>query len=137
MMEAVETVLKSAGLDQKLIKTERFAAGELTAERRAIVERLEEAAAGNPIRITVNGKTRTVRYDSKLETILENSRAAGLPAPFACKAGVCATCRARLIKGEVEMIRQFALSQDEIEQGYILTCQAIPISDDVEIDFDA
>ena len=137
MMEAVETVLKSAGLDQKLIKTERFGAGELTAERRAIVERLEEAAAGKPIRITVNGKTRTVRYDPKLETILENSRAAGLPAPFACKAGVCATCRARVIKGEVEMIRQFALSQDEIERGYILTCQAIPISDNVEIDFDA
>lgn len=137
MMEAVETCLCQAGLDPACIKSERFTAGELSAERRAAVEQLEQQAAGKPIRITINGKRRTVTYNPELESILENSRAAGLPAPFACKAGVCATCRAKVVKGEVEMIRHFGLSQDEIDRGYILTCQAIPISDDVEIDFDA
>ena len=137
MMEAVETGLRQAGLDPASIKSERFTAGELSEERRAAVEQLEQQAAGKPIRITINGKRRTVTYKPELESILENSRAAGLPAPFACKAGVCATCRAKVVKGEVEMIRHFGLSQDEVDRGYVLTCQAIPISDDVEIDFDA
>lgn len=137
MMEAVETGLCEAGLDRACVKSERFTAGELSAERRAAVEQLEQQAAGKPIRITINGKRRTVTYNPALESILENSRAVGLPAPFACKAGVCATCRAKVVKGQVEMIRHFGLSQDEIDRGYVLTCQAIPISDDVEIDFDA
>ena len=137
MMEAVETGLCQAGLDPACIKSERFTASELSPERRAAVDQLEQQAAGKPIRITINGKRRTVTYRPELGSILENIHAAGLPAPFACKAGVCATCRARVVKGKVEMIRHFGLSQAEIERGYVLTCQAIPISDDVEIDFDA
>jgi ring-1,2-phenylacetyl-CoA epoxidase subunit PaaE len=137
MMEAVETGLLQAGLEPACIKSERFTASALSDERRAAVKQLEQQAAGKPIKITINGKRRTIAYDAALESILENSRAAGLPAPFACKAGVCATCRAKVVKGEVEMIRHFGLSQDEIDRGYILTCQAIPLSDDVEIDFDA
>lgn len=137
MMDAVETALVEAGLDRSRIRSERFTASELSADRSAAMQQLEQQAAGKPIKVTVNGKRRTVTYDPALESILENSRAAGLPAPFACKAGVCATCRARLVRGKVEMIRNFGLSQDEIERGFILTCQAIPVSDDVEIDFDA
>lgn len=137
MMEAVEAGLSGAGLEPNRIKSERFTAGELSAEWRAAVEQLEQQAAGKPIKITISGKRRTLTYKPELGSILENSQAAGLPAPFACKAGVCATCRAKVVKGEVEMIRHFGLSQDEIDRGYILTCQAIPISDDVEIDFDA
>ncbi|MFA6031481.1 MAG: 2Fe-2S iron-sulfur cluster-binding protein [Myxococcota bacterium] len=137
MMEAVEASLIKAGLDENRIKSERFTAGELSEERREVVEQLEKQAAGRSIRITINGKRRTVIYDPALESILENSRAAGLPAPFACKAGVCATCRAKVLRGKVEMIRHFGLSDEEIERGYVLTCQSIPMSDDVEIDFDA
>lgn len=137
MMDAVETALVEAGLDRSRIRSERFTASELSADRSAAVQQLEQQAAGKPIKVTINGKRRTVLYDPALESILENGRAAGLPAPFACKAGVCATCRARLVRGKVEMIRNFGLSQDEIDRGYILTCQAIPVSDDVEIDFDA
>lgn len=137
MMEAVEASLAEAGLDPNRIKSERFTAGELSKEQREAVEQLEQQAAGRSIKITINGKRRTVIYDPTLESILENSRAAGLPAPFACKAGVCATCRAKVVRGKVEMIRHFGLSDDEIERGYILTCQGIPMSDDVEIDFDA
>ncbi len=137
MMEAVEHGLRQAGVDPASIRSERFTAGELSSERRAAVAKLEQQAAGKPIRVSINGKRRTIAYQPELESILENSRAAGLPAPFACKAGVCATCRAKVIKGKVEMIRHFGLSQEEIDRGYVLTCQAIPVSDDVEIDFDA
>jgi ring-1,2-phenylacetyl-CoA epoxidase subunit PaaE len=137
MMDAVETALAEAGLDPGRIRSERFTAGELSEDRREAMQQLERQAAGKPIKVALNGKRRTVTYDPALESILENTRAAGLPAPFACKAGVCATCRARLIRGKIEMIRNFGLSQDELDRGYILTCQAIPVSDDVEIDFDA
>lgn len=137
MMDCVEGALVQAGLDPALIKSERFCADELSTARREEVDRLELQAAGKPIKVTINGKRRALTYDPARESILENARAAGLPAPFACKAGVCATCRARVVRGKVEMIRNFGLSAEELERGYILTCQAIPLSDDVEIDFDA
>lgn len=136
-MDCVEGALVQAGLDPARIKSERFCAGELSTARREEVDRLELQAAGKPIKVTINGKRRVLNYDPARESILENARAAGLPAPFACKAGVCATCRARVVRGKVEMIRNFGLSAEELERGYILTCQAIPLSDDVEIDFDA
>lgn len=57
--------------------------------------------------------------------------------PFACKGGVCGTCRARVVEGEVEMVRNFALEPDEVERGFVLTCQSLPVSDRVTVDFDA
>ena len=56
--------------------------------------------------------------------------------PFACKGGVCGTCRAKVVDGEVTMRRNFALEDDEVEAGFVLTCQTLPVSDTVTIDFD-
>ena len=56
--------------------------------------------------------------------------------PFACKGGVCCTCKAKLIEGQVDMQVNYGLEDDEIADGYILTCQALPISDKVVVDFD-
>ena len=56
--------------------------------------------------------------------------------PFACKGGVCGTCRARVTEGEVTMRRNFALEADEVAAGYVLTCQALPVTDQVTVDFD-
>jgi ring-1,2-phenylacetyl-CoA epoxidase subunit PaaE len=57
--------------------------------------------------------------------------------PFACKGGVCGTCRARVRAGEVRMRRNFALDPAEVAAGYVLTCQSVPVSDEVTIDYDA
>ncbi len=57
-------------------------------------------------------------------------------APYACKGGVCGTCRARLVSGEVAMERNYALEQDEIDAGFVLACQSQPVSDTVSLDFD-
>ncbi|HUQ65680.1 MAG TPA: 1,2-phenylacetyl-CoA epoxidase subunit PaaE [Flavitalea sp.] len=70
-------------------------------------------------------------------TILEGALQLGVDLPFACKGGVCATCRAKLTVGEVEMDTNYALEEDEISAGYILTCQSHPRSAVVQIDFDA
>ncbi|MBL7791100.1 MAG: 2Fe-2S iron-sulfur cluster binding domain-containing protein [Saprospiraceae bacterium] len=70
------------------------------------------------------------------ETILEAALKAGADLPFACKGGVCGTCRAKLIEGQVDMDRNYALEPDELEAGFILTCQSHPKSDKVMVDFD-
>jgi ring-1,2-phenylacetyl-CoA epoxidase subunit PaaE len=69
--------------------------------------------------------------------ILDSARLAGLPAPYACKAGVCATCRARVVAGAVEMGARYGLSDSEIASGYVLTCQSVPKGEGVEVDYDA
>lgn len=135
-MAAVETGLVKAGMGPDRILTERFTASELSSEQKEAVSRLERQAAGKPIRVRIDGRRRTLTFDPALGSILDNARAAGLPAPFSCKAGVCATCRGRVVSGKVEMVRRFGLSDADIADGYVLTCQAIPVTDDVEIDFD-
>ena len=57
--------------------------------------------------------------------------------PFACKGGVCGTCRALVRHGEVRMRRNYALEQDEVDAGYVLTCQALPVSEEITVDYDA
>jgi ring-1,2-phenylacetyl-CoA epoxidase subunit PaaE len=87
--------------------------------------------------VTLDGRTRRVAFNAAAGNILDSARTAGLPAPFACKAGVCATCRAQVIKGEVEMAARYGLSDEEIAAGYVLTCQSVPKGEGVELDYDA
>ena len=137
MMDSAEAALYAAGVPAKQVLVERFTAGP---RAQADIERehaLEQRAAGLAMQVTLDGRRRTLAFDAAKGSILENARAAGLPAPFACKAGVCATCRARLILGEVEMKVNYGLSEDEVARGYVLTCQAVPLTDGVVLDYDA
>ncbi|HMV24555.1 MAG TPA: 2Fe-2S iron-sulfur cluster-binding protein, partial [Saprospiraceae bacterium] len=70
------------------------------------------------------------------ETILDAAMQQGADLPFSCKGGVCCTCRAKLVEGEVDMTRNFGLEPDELEAGFILTCQSHPRSEKVVVDFD-
>ena len=71
------------------------------------------------------------------ETILNAALRVRADVPFACAGGVCGTCRAKVIEGDVEMDENFALEKDEVEAGYILTCQTRPTSNNVKVDYDA
>lgn len=137
MMDAVEAGLTGAGVSHERILIERFTVGAMSEAQLAAARELERKAEGKPVRIAIDGRRRTIAFDSAKGSILENARAAGLPAPFACKAGVCATCRAKVVRGEVTMIQNYGLSAEEVARGYVLTCQAVPLSDEVELDFDA
>ena len=137
MMDSAEAALHAAGVPASQVLVERFTAGPRSA---ADVERdhaLEQRGAGLEMEVTLDGRRRRIAFDATRGSILENARAAGLPAPFACKAGVCATCRARLIAGEVEMKVNYGLSDDEVSRGYVLTCQAVPLGEGVVLDYDA
>ncbi|MCD6639127.1 MAG: phenylacetate-CoA oxygenase/reductase subunit PaaK [Nocardioides sp.] len=70
-------------------------------------------------------------------TVLDSAQAVRADVPFACKGGVCGTCRARVVSGEVDMVRNYALEPDEVGRGFVLTCQSFPVSDEVTVDFDA
>lgn len=72
----------------------------------------------------------------KDQSVLEASLDNALDAPFACKAGVCSTCKARVIEGEYEMLTNHALEDYEVEQGMVLTCQCYPLSDTITVEYD-
>jgi len=137
MMDSAEIALHAAGVPAGVVLVERFTAGPRSEADVARERALEQRAAGLKVQVTLDGRRRTIEFDAAKGSILENARTAGLPAPFACKAGVCATCRARLVAGEVEMKVNYGLSQEEVARGYVLTCQAVPLTEGVVLDYDA
>ncbi len=137
MMDAAEAALKARGVSADQIHLERFTADRPSAALEAQMQALTEEAAGLTMMVTLDGRKRRVAFDAGAGNILDSARAAGLPAPFACKAGVCATCRARVVSGEVEMAARYGLTDDEVASGYVLTCQSVPKGEGVELDYDA
>lgn len=136
MMDAVEASLLAAGVDSDRILVERFTVDRPSAAQAQADRAIEQRAMGARMTLTLDGRRRTLRFDAQAGNILDSARASGLPAPYACKAGVCATCRARVRSGEVYMKANYGLSPKEVADGYVLTCQAVPVSSEVELDFD-
>ncbi len=137
MMDAAEEALKEVGVPADRILVERFTAGRPSAAVAAQMQELQSQAAGLSMIVTLDGRKRRVPFSADAGNILDSARLAGLSAPFACKAGVCATCRARVLTGEVTMAARYGLSDDEIAAGYVLTCQSVPKGEGVEVDYDA
>jgi ferredoxin len=86
--------------------------------------------AGGEVRILLDRKRATVPMKPG-ETLLESARRAGMGPPFSCEAGNCGTCMAKLISGKATMRVNDALDEDEVDEGYILTCQAVPDTADI------
>ncbi len=137
MMDAAEQSLMARGVPSSRILVERFTTGALSAEQLANNEALQQKAAGATLSVVLDGRRSNVLFDASKGSILDSVQAAGLPAPYACKGGVCTTCRAKLLAGTVAMKKNYGLTAQEIAQGYVLTCQAVPTSDAVSISFDA
>ncbi|QNN64130.1 phenylacetate-CoA oxygenase/reductase subunit PaaK [Sphingomonas rhizophila] len=135
MMDAAEAALLARGIVNDRIHIERFTAGRPSAAAAAAMAQLQTEAAGVRISVTLDGRTRRIEFDGA--NILDSAREAGLPAPFACKAGVCATCRARVTAGKVEMAARYGLTDEEVAAGYVLTCQSVPVGEGVAVDYDA
>lgn len=88
------------------------------------------------VTVTLDGQDHTIEVPYDDLPILEYVLDEGLPAPFSCLGGVCCSCRAKLLEGEVEMMANFALDDDEVEEGYRLTCQSLPKSPKIHLDYD-
>ena len=135
MMDAAESALIDRAVARERIHIERFTADRPPEALVREMAELQSKAAGLTVSVTLDGRTRKVPFTES--SILDSARKAGLPAPFACKAGVCATCRAKVTSGKVEMAARYGLTDEEIEDGYVLTCQSVPAADGVAVDYDA
>ena len=86
--------------------------------------------------ITQDNNSFTFDMESEQDMLLDAALKAGADLPFACKGGVCCTCKAKLLEGEVKMLVNYALEPEEVEAGYILTCKSVALSDELRITFD-
>jgi len=136
MMLGIASALRKAGLDDAQIKFELFASAQPgRAKRKA--SSAGDSRTGNQAQmaITLDGATQTLEM-SKDMTVLDAALGNAMDAPYACKAGVCSTCRCRVLEGEVEMVANHALEDYEVEKGYVLSCQAYPVTDKIVVDYD-
>jgi ring-1,2-phenylacetyl-CoA epoxidase subunit PaaE len=97
----------------------------------------ETGDPGARVRITLDGRTSSFRLRADGPAVLDAALAVRADAPFACKGGVCGTCRAKVLEGSVEMETNWALEPDEVGRGYVLTCQSHPTTETLVLDYDA
>jgi len=139
MISEVSRGLRDAGIDEDKIHYELFYSSPEDAD--AVIEKHNERAkrvGGKVSKLDVKVGGRSIQFELSAdgENILDGAMRNGADLPFSCKAGVCATCKARVISGEVEMDLNHSLTEQEVKAGYILTCQSHPVSDHVTVDFD-
>ena len=138
MMDGVASALGAAGLAKEQIHFELFLSDQPgRAARKAEAEAAK--AAGDMVKATViiEGHAHTFDMPRRGQSVLEAAREHGLEAPYSCKAGVCSTCMCRLKEGEVEMMQNYALEDYEVERGLILSCQSIPLTDTITVEYES
>ncbi|MAM30183.1 MAG: phenylacetic acid degradation protein [Flavobacteriaceae bacterium] len=136
MVEFVSNYLVEAGLPKDLIHFELFVKG-LSDEDIARQERLaKQNVEGTEVVIVDGGKEFEFTMTKEYDNILDAALGAGADLPFACKGGVCSTCKCEVLEGAVEMKINYALDDKEVSQNLVLSCQAVPTTDRVKVDFD-
>lgn len=138
MNDEAEAALLAAGVPEERIHIERFGIAPTQAQAPGAV--MHEAKPGDAERARVvivrDGLRREIDFRKDDPSILDAASAAGLEVPFSCTSGVCGTCRAKLLEGQVRMERNFALEKHEVAAGFVLTCQSHPLTERVVLSFD-
>ena len=132
MIDAAVVALAESGIADTKVHVERFGDAVSTGAHRVD----ERDADHAQVTLIIDGLGRQVEFRLSDPSILDAARRTGLDVPYACKAGVCSTCKGKLIEGEVRMDRNFALSPAEVAQGFVLCCQSHPITQRVVITLD-
>ncbi len=127
-------VLGELGVERRRIHRELFYVEDAPPPQAAHTD--APAGPGAQATVVLDGRATTVTVPAG-STVLDAAQRVRPDLPFACKGGVCGTCRARLTAGGVAMRRNYALEDDEVEAGYVLTCQAEPTTDELTVDYDA
>ena len=135
MMHGVSRALQAAGLAKEQIRIELFAASAPSTERkpRAVSN---EARHQTEVTVIMDGSAASFMMDKDKESIVDAGLRAGIDMRYACKGGVCSTCRCKVLDGEVEMDVNYALEDYEVARGFVLSCQSFPVTDKVVVDFD-
>jgi ring-1,2-phenylacetyl-CoA epoxidase subunit PaaE len=135
MNDEAEAALLASGVPEDRIHIERFGLAP-QAGGAVVHQALPGDADAAKVVIIRDGLRREIDFLKDQPSILDAASAAGLEVPFSCTSGVCGTCRAKLIEGEVRMERNFALDKADVANGFVLTCQAHPITERVVLSFD-
>jgi ring-1,2-phenylacetyl-CoA epoxidase subunit PaaE len=138
MIEQTTATLRSLGVEAARIHAEHFTV--TTAGEAAAAPTASPAAAasanGAEVTVILDGRRRTFTMKLDDETVLDGAARAGIELPFSCRAGVCSTCRTKVVSGAVEMAQNYALEDWEVEQGYVLACQSRVKTPTLELDYD-
>jgi ring-1,2-phenylacetyl-CoA epoxidase subunit PaaE len=139
MIDSVREGLVALGAEQSRIHSEHFTSDGVRAKPDPQVGR---ASARHPevgqtqVTVVMDGRRRSFAMASDGTTVLEAAEQAGLELPYSCRAGVCSTCRTRVVRGAVTMMTNYALEPWEVEAGYVLCCQALPAAAELELTYD-
>ncbi|MDH3302743.1 MAG: phenylacetate-CoA oxygenase/reductase subunit PaaK [Acidimicrobiia bacterium] len=132
MVETAQATLGSLGVDEADVHYELF----FDQRIEPVVEPEDDAEGIVTVYVTIDGRTSVVKADPNGPPLLDYARSVRAEVPFACKGGMCATCKAQVISGEVTMEKNYALTDDELAAGYVLTCQSHPVTDEVTLSYD-
>lgn len=138
MIDEVSATLKELGVETDRIHGEHFTVATATSIDGTAESVAAGASASDQAEVTVlmDGRRRTFTMRMNDEVVLDAAIRAGLELPFSCRAGVCSTCRTKLVRGAVQMEQNYALEEWEVEQGYVLACQARVTTPVLELDYD-
>ena len=134
MILLIRDFLLSRKVDKSKIHFELFNTSGAPVKRKAIAQTFSGKVAD--VTIIEGGITTNFKIEQGSENLLDAAMKNNADLPYACKGGVCSTCKAKIINGEVDMDINYALEPDEVENGYVLTCQSHPRSSEVIVDFD-
>ena len=134
LLEDARAVLAELGVDDVKVHVEHFHVDAPP----PVLRHPDRVVTGvtSAVTVVLDGRSTTTPVPRDT-SILDSAQATRSDLPFACKGGVCGTCRARVRAGEVDMVRNYALEPHEVAAGFVLTCQTYPVSDEVAVDFDA
>lgn len=137
MTETVRDSLQRHGMDKAKVHYELFApVGGAPVARQDRADNRVDPQAVSEVTVRADGRALTFELTRNTRSILDAGNDIGADLPFSCKAGVCSTCKAKVVEGEVEMDANYALEDYEVEAGYVLTCQCYPVSEKVVLDYD-
>jgi len=140
MMVNVSEALERSGVDKKHIHIELFSSP-VTSEPKKPEPSVTPGSSAPlkgkaKVKIILDGNETEIEVGAKGDSILDTAEAAGLDVPYACKGAVCCTCKARIVEGKVAMDMNYALTDEEVADGYVLTCQSHPLTERVVVDYD-
>lgn len=133
MTESARDLFLSKGMDPEHVHLELFGTALPQGASKKVV--LEDNSEMCQVSVIFDGQQTDFKMP-KTQPVLDAAQAAGVDIPFSCKGGMCCTCRAKVVDGQAEMMVNYALEPGEVESGYVLTCQALPKSDQLIVDFD-
>ena len=136
MIFLIRDEMETAGLAKDKIHYELFFSGESEDNEQRIAKVIEQKAKGTAVTVIDGSKEFHFTMDEDHDNILDGALAAGADLPYACKGGVCSTCKCRVVEGAVKMKINYALDDKEVAQKLVLSCQAVPTTERVIVDFD-